>query len=163
MKRRLYYLFPDSTHAQTLDQELSSLAVPGMRVHALVDQPTPFSGRVDVHRVSERDRDSLLERRLWRINLGVFFLGLLVFVAMLVSAPSWWLLIPLLIMAASFAIGAGFTLRVPNVHQAEFSQAVAHGEVLMMVDVPTAELNKVDHHIHRLHPEAVSGGVGWAA
>lgn len=164
MRRRLYYLFPDAVHAQTLDRELSSLAVPGVRVHAVVDKTTPFTGTMDVqHVTTEIDQDTLLEWRLWRLNLGIFFLALPVFVGMLVFAPSWYLVIPLMIMVVCFATGASFALHVPNVHRDEFNHAVHHGEVLMMVDVPSAELNKVDHHIHRLHPEAVSGGVGWAA
>lgn len=163
MKRRLYYLFPDAPHAETLNQELSALAIQDLSLHAMVDKQTELAGDEDIHQLTETDRDYFLEWWLWRINLAVFFLALLVLIGMSVFSPSIYMLMPLLIMAVCFAMGLLFTLRMPNVHLSEFNHAVHHGEVLMMVDVPAAELTKVDHHIHRLHPEAVSGGVGWAA
>ncbi len=163
MKRRLYYLFPDVPHAQSLQRDLSTLAIPGMSVHTLVDEQSRFNGTGDIHTLAETDRDAVREWYLWRINLAIFFLALVTFVVMLVTSPSLYLILPALVMAASFAAGLYFTLHIPNVHQDEFNHAIHHGEVLMMVDVPTAEINKVDQHVHRLHPEALAGGVGWAA
>jgi hypothetical protein len=163
MKRRLYYLFPDSAHAKGLQHELSTLALPGLSVHTVVNRQTEFSGGEDVHTLQETDRDYFLEWLIWRINLVIFFLALLVFVVWAVVSPSLYLVLPLAVMALSFAAGLLFSLRVPNVHWDEFRHAVPHGEVLMMVDIPAAEVSKVDQHIHRLHPEAVTGGVGWAA
>lgn len=163
MRRRLYYLFPDVTHAQTLDRELSALALPDLSVHAVVDRQDRFPGSGDNHTLAETDRNSVLEWFLWRINLAIFFIALLVFVVMLSVSPSLYLLLPVLVMAICFGIGLYFSLRIPNVHCNEFSHAIQHGEVLVMVDVPPAEISKVDHHIHRLHPEAMTGGVGWAA
>ncbi|MBI1422403.1 MAG: hypothetical protein GC149_02980 [Gammaproteobacteria bacterium] len=163
MKRRLYYLFPDTDHGQNLPRELSSLAIPSLSVHTVVHYPKEWRGGGDVHSLNEPDRDFFLEWFLWRMNLAIFFLALLVLVAMLVLSPSWYLLVPLGVMVLSFALGLVFSLRIPNVHQDEFRDAVSHGEVLMMVDVPPAAVSRVDHHIHRLHPEAVTGGVGWAA
>ena len=163
MKRRLYYLFPDTDHGQELQRELSSLPISDLSVHAVVHYPKEWQGGGDVHSLNEPDRDFFLEWFLWRVNLVIFFLALLVLVAMLVSLPSWYLLVPIGVMMLSFAIGLVFSLKIPNVHQGEFRGAVSHGEVLMMVDVPSGAVSKVDHHIHRLHPEAVTGGVGWAA
>jgi len=163
MKRRLYYLFPDVPHAQSLQRELSSLEMDNLSMHTVVDKQIQFPEAGHIQTLAETDRDAVLEWYLWRINLVVFFVALLAFVVMLVMTPSLYLLLPALVMAASFAAGLYFTLRIPNVHQDEFNHAVQHGEVLMMVDVPPAEVNKIDHHVHRLHPEALTGGVGWAA
>lgn len=163
MKRRLYYLFPDVAHAQSLRRELSDLAVPKLSVHAVVDRQTPFPEGNHIHTLAESDRDSILEWYLWRLNLAIFFLATAVFAVMLVVSPSLYLILPLLVMVGCFTAGLVFSLRIPNVHRDEFSHAVQHGEVLMMVDVPPTEVNKVDHYVHRLHPEALIGGVGWAA
>jgi hypothetical protein len=163
MKRRLYYLFPDAPHAQSLNRELSALAITDLSVHAVVNHQTNLAVTADTHALTETDRDYFLEWFLWRINLAIFFLALIAFVGMLVFFPSLYLVLPLLVMVGCFGAGAMFSLRVPNLHWGEFDQAVRHGEILMMVDVPSAEVNKVDHHIHRLHPEAVTGGVCWTA
>lgn len=163
MKRRLYYLFPDAPHAKTLQQELSALAIPKLSVHAVVKNESKFSEKTDIHALVESDRDYFLEWTLWRINLVVFLLALLVFISMLVLSPSVYVVLPLLVMVICVVAGAMFSLRMPNVHWGEFAPAIRHGEILMMVDVPQAEMAKVDHHIHRLHPEAVTGGVCWTA
>jgi hypothetical protein len=163
MKRRLYYLFPDAPHAKTLQQELSALAIPQLSVHAVVKNETKFSEKTDIHALAESDRDYFLEWVLWRINLAVFLLALLTFIGMLVLSPSVYVVLPLLLMVISIVAGAVFSLRMPNVHWGEFAPAIRHGEILMMVDVPQTEMAKVDHYIHRSHPEAVSGGVCWAA
>jgi hypothetical protein len=163
MKRRLYYLFPDAPHAQALNRDLSALAITDLSVHAVVNHQTNLAVAADIHALTETDRDYFLEWFLWRVNLAIFFLALAVFVGMLVYSPSLYLLLPVLVMVACFVAGVMFSLRIPNVHWGEFAPAVRHGEILVMVDVPPADVNKIDHHIHRLHPEAVTGGVCWTA
>jgi hypothetical protein len=49
------------------------------------------------------------------------------------------------------------------VHLGEFRDALAHGEVLLMVDVPRGRVSEVEDRVHRHHPEATVGGVGWSA
>lgn len=56
-----------------------------------------------------------------------------------------------------------FSIRIPNAHWNEFSSAVPHGEILLIVDVPTSELYRIDHAIHQRHPEALNDGVYWKA
>lgn len=163
MKRRLYYLFPDVPHAQSLNRELSSMQMDDVSVHTVVDKQIQFPEAGHVQTLAETDRDAVLEWYLWRINLVVFIVALTIFVIMLVVSPSPYLLLPVLVMTASFVAGLYFSLRVPNVHRDEFRHAVRHGEVLMMVDVPPNEVSRIDQHVHRLHPEAITGGVGWAA
>lgn len=64
-------------------------------------------------------------------------------------------------MLGTFLAGLFFVLRVPNVHWDEFRTAIEHGEVLVMVDVPVLRLVEINRKVHRRHPEAVTGGVGW--
>jgi hypothetical protein len=63
-------------------------------------------------------------------------------------------------MRGTLLLGVTFTRRIPNVHLAEFEDALQHGEVLLMVDVVPWRVTEVESLVHR-HPEAVSGGVGW--
>lgn len=49
----------------------------------------------------------------------------------------------------------------PDVHLTEFTDALAHGEVLLMVDVPGSRVAEVEDFIHQRYPESVVGGVGW--
>jgi len=63
-------------------------------------------------------------------------------------------------MVATFLAGLIFT-SVPNTHLGEFQDALAHGEILLMVDVPETEVAKVEQQVHHQHPEVTIGGVGW--
>lgn len=163
MNRRLYYLIPDTSHAQSLSRELTDLAIPHLHVQTLSESEPGLNKIAAAHTSVESDRDDVLEWWLWRANLAVFFLSLLVFIGLLVFLPGLYLIVPLLAMAFCLLAGTLFSLRMPNVHWREFKQAVGHGEILLMVEVPPTELKRVDQYVHRLHPEAVTGGVGWAA
>ena len=71
-----------------------------------------------------------------------------------------WLFAPVIIMAANFLIGIRFA-RLPNAHLNEFKDALAHGEILLMVDVNEDRVAVVEKLIHQHHPEAAVGGVSW--
>lgn len=163
MKRRLYYLLPDTPHAQSLSRELVDLAIPRLNVQALAESRLEMNKEVKTRMTTEPDRDDVLEWWLWRVNLLMFFLALIAFVGVLVFLPWPAVIIPLLVMVACLLVGVSFSLRMPNVHWREFTPAVHHGEILLMVEVPSGELKRVDEYVHRRHPEAVTGGVGWAA
>lgn len=161
MKRRLYYLIPDTDHAEKLAEELSDTAISKQDVHAVVRDDLRLKGIDKVHAATEADRDFLVEWFLWRINLVLFFVALIAFVAILIWIPGVWLLLPLMIMIGSFASGLMFVLRLPNVHLDEFRPALEHGEVLLMIDVPSSDVGRIDHRVHQKHPEVVTGGVCW--
>lgn len=163
MKRRLYYLLPDAMHAKKLHVDLANMGIPENHVHAIVNDTHSVGDLGDVHTLKETDRDYVLEWMLWRANLLLFGLALLAAVAIAIWMPSSYIWIPLVIMAATFLAGVVFVIRLPAVHWHDFVNAIHHGEILMMVDVPVNKLNDLDHRIHRLHPEAINGGTSWAA
>ena len=43
----------------------------------------------------------------------------------------------------------------------DFHQEMSHGEILLMVDVMGYRVHGIEQHVHRHHPEAVSGGSSW--
>ena len=161
MKRRLYYLLPDTLHAEKLVEDLDNMAVSKQDVHAVVKGELSLNGIDDIHSTTENDQDYFVEWFLWRINLALFFVALVAFVAILVWSPGLLLILPLVIMIGTFASGLIFVLRLPNVHLDEFRPALQHGEVLLMIDVPPSEVESMDHRVHRKHPEVVTGGVCW--
>jgi hypothetical protein len=161
MKRRLYYLLPDTSHAEKLVEDLGDTAISKQDVHAVVKDNLRLNGIDDVHAATENDRDYFVEWFLWRINLALFFVALIAFVAIFIWSPGGWLILPLAIMIGTFVSGLMFVLRLPNVHLNEFHPALQHGEVLLMIDVPPSVVEEVDHCVHRKHPEVVTGGVCW--
>lgn len=110
MKRQLYYLIPDIKHAQEVCKDLAGLNIQQDRLNALMNEKAAIEGVNDVHSMHEKDRDLFLERLLWRLNLAVFVIALLVLIAMLVWAPSYYVIIPLVVMTATFLAGRYFTI-----------------------------------------------------
>ena len=78
----------------------------------------------------------------------------------LLTGLQWWLLLPVGIMTANFLLGLK-VINTPNAHLGEFRDALSHGEVLLLVDVPETRVQEVGNDIHQQHPEAMIGGVGW--
>lgn len=162
MNRRLFFLLPDNKQAGKLAVELEhDIAIKQQNIHAVARDEMQINGVDDVHRMNERDKDAVIEWWAWRINLAVFFISLLAFAVMLLWSPSFWLIIPAVMVVGTFVVGLAFVLRLPSVHVDEFFSALRHGEILMMVDVTTSQLSDVSRYIRRRHPEAITGGVSW--
>lgn len=161
--RRLYFILPDTLRATAVAQELLDSGTPAQRIAfaSRNPQPAPIAG-ITVQGPGD-DPGAHLEKTLWNLNLGVFFaalVGLIVLLAAEVSLP--WLTLPLLIMLASFIAGERFT-HVPDTHLQEFASALRHGEVVLMVTVPPERVAEIETRVHRHHPDAAVGGVGWGS
>jgi hypothetical protein len=162
MYRRLYFLLPDRQHALSVVDELAENGIKPDLINTLGDRRTRLDGLPNTASRRKNEPASHLEKALWNSNLASFALALSGFIALLlISGPSWWLLVPLGIMAANFLAGLYFT-SLPNTHLGEFRDALGHGEILLMVDVPENQVARVGNRVHRHHPEAAVGGVGWS-
>ena len=162
MKRRLYFLLPDTEHTRAAVDELESSGIDRKYLHVIAAQGVDLEGLPVASRNQRRDLGARLETLVWDGNLVLFFIALLAMVLMALMQISWyWLLLPAAIMLATFLAGMEFTRHMPNVHLSEFSDAIHHREILLMVDVPAEKVARVEELIHRHHPEVVAGGVGW--
>ncbi len=160
MKRRLYFLFPDAAHASTTANELETQGIPTHCLHAVQKTTHPDPELPEASEHQHQDFAGRVERIVWDANLAIFALATLLLVALLWQGAYGWASIPLLIMALSFFGGERFT-RLPDVHMREFREALQHGEVLLMVDVPRQQVAEVEHQVTRRHPEAFTGGTSW--
>jgi hypothetical protein len=162
MKRRLYFLLPDAAHARAVVNELMAS---GIRYNAMHVVAKPGLETGDLPVATSRQREDIggrLETAVWDGNLALFFAALLALAGLFLLEVHWtWLLVPVAVMLATFTAGLVFTARIPNVHLSEFTDAIHHGELLLMVDVPVWQVSYVESLVHRHHPEAVAGGVGW--
>lgn len=161
MKRRLYFLFPTAGDARRLVRELAAAGVDEGHIHALARTDIDLSGLPPATRRQQHDTVWRLEQALWGSNLAVFGAALLGLVVALILGLAAWALLAVTLMAASFSAGAAFALRVPNTHLDECREALRHGEVLLMVDVPRRKVAEIEELVYRRHPEAIAGGVGW--
>ena len=163
MDRRLYFLLPDRAHALLVVDELNKSGISLANIHALGDRRTRLDGLPTSTFRQARDSASRLEKFLWNANLVSFAVALCVFIVLVLNLNwSWWLLTPVAIMVTNFLAALTFA-SLPDTHLGEFRDALAHGEILLMVDVPETEVAKVEQQVHHRHPEAAIGGVGWGA
>ena len=162
MRRRLYFLFPDVGHAQEAVNELREAHVSDTDMHVLAqrveDEQVLLSRGVPMATPEQRrDRLHQLEHRLWGYNMTLFFVaaGGAVF-----SAVMGWGVVAVilaLIAIADFVTGAIWA-NVPDTSLAEFTDALSHGDLLLMVDMERQSLCRVESLVTRRHPEAVLGG-----
>lgn len=161
MLRRLFFLFPDEKHAQLAVNQLIFHGVSERNIHAIA------SG-VELNTLPEatqRQKDDVafrIESLLWNSNLLLFTVALLAFFVSLIMTQFYWAIIAISVMTATFFAGEHFVVNVPDVHLTEFTDALSHGEILLMVDVPVSRVAEIENYVHHRHPEAVVGGVGWS-
>ena len=162
MDRRLYFLIPDRQHALAVVDELVEHGIKHEQMHALADKRTRLDGLPRASLRQNNDSAQRVEKIFWNANLACFALALISLIVLpVLYGLGWWLLIPVAVMVANFMIGLHFT-NLPNTHLGEFRDALAHGEILLMVDVPESQVAEVENDIHHHHPEATVGGVGWS-
>ena len=161
MDRRLYLLIPDRQQALGVVDELVEQGINKKHIHALGDPRTRLDGLPTASLRQNNDSAKRIEKTCWNINMASFALALIAMIVLpAVYGPSWWLLVPAAIMIGNFMFGLHLT-SIPNTHLGEFRDALAHGEILLLVDVPEAQVTDIETNIHQHHPEAAVDGAGW--
>jgi hypothetical protein len=160
MKRRLYFLFPDAVQTRAAVEDLIWHGIGKRHIHAVARAGVALEG---LPKTSERQRRDLLhhlERICWNTNLAVFFLALLGLVIGVLSAATAWSVAMLALMIVTLLMGVLET-GLPSVGLDELRDALRHGEVLLLVDVPETGVADVESFLHSRHPTATPGGVSW--
>lgn len=161
MLRRLYFLFPDEKHAQRVVDELVNNNIPEHRIHALT-QGVELKTLPKATERQTKDTAFRIEWAIWNINLLIFAVALLALIATLITGETLWSAVALTVMLVTFIAGEQFVIYLPDVHLTEFTDALSHGEILLMVDVPKNRVAEIEHFVHHKHPEAIIGGVSWS-
>jgi len=161
MLRRLFFVIPDPGLAVELVSEIERMGVQRDHMHALARDGMDLSALPKATAAQRNDVAWKIEWNLWKVNLALFGLALFGFILALSSASAAWTVFTLAVMVLTFLLGALFVFFIPDTHLDEFTAALAHGEVVLMVDVPKRRVRDIETWVDRHHPEAVCGGVGW--
>jgi hypothetical protein len=162
MLRRLYFVLPNETSASATAADLRAAGIDAGHLRIAAREP----GRIRIEGVriqdAHLDRGARIEHSLWVINLLIFAIAALAFAGLLLGQGlAAWLVLPAAVMAATFGAGLRFT-RIPNAHLQEFADALRHGELVLMADVPPARVAEIEDRVRRRHPDAVAGGSAGA-
>jgi hypothetical protein len=162
MLSRVYYLFPKADQARDAVQLLRSHKVAEKHLHCIAKEGVDISGLPKASDWQREDFGAVIERWSWSLNLLVFF-GMLVVLIISLSAGNWgWTTFSALVMLATLYGGYYFAAHVPKAHIDECAQALRHGEILLMVDIPRYRIPTIEKLLKSSHPEAEIGAVGWA-
>ena len=160
MLRRLYFLFPDEKHAQLTVDHLKARALPLKRIHAM----TSGVELNTLPKATERQKNDTafqIEQFLWKVNLIIFAAALFAFAVSLVVGQWFWVGLSLVMMLITFFGGKFFVEHMPHDHLTDFTSALAHGEILLMVDVPFYRVTETVEYVEHQHPEARLDGASW--
>lgn len=162
MLRRLYFVFPSKLEAQPAVDELQSRqGISTRKMHAMARPGEDLEGLPRATARQSGDLRAHIAWWLWETDLGIFFTALLALCVALYAGAMVWAIVSLAVMIISFVSGALYSMYVPEVSLTEFRDALAHGEVVLMVDVPERKVADIEHCISHHHPSAVAGGSSW--
>lgn len=162
MKRRLYFILPDTELARTVHNELLLARIPENHMHAIADDHV--------------DMEGLPEASLWQrsdlahgLQLGLPLGGLTGVVVGIIAVLSGWIspgyeapTIMATVLAGLFVGTWGASMiavNVPNTRHRAFEADLRQGHVLFIVDVPVQQVEKITELVSRHHPEADMRGI----
>jgi hypothetical protein len=156
MERRLYFLIPDRIQALAVVDDLVRHGINIDHMHAIGDRHTRMDGLPAAPGRGSGARTSRLRTLTWKANTLCFAVAAVATVlAPVFVGLSWWLLTPVVVMTVNFLIGL-YLNNTCNRELSVFRDVVAHGEILLLVDVPEPRASEVETEIQRQHPESAS-------
>jgi len=161
MLHRLFFVLPDEAHALAVLRDIETAGIAQNHIHVVPGRGTtitqlPLATVRQQHDIGER-----VEKTIWVTNLVLFLIAFAAFLWAFYVMHIGGMVAMGAIMVLCVVGGAWFAMRVPNTHLAECKQALMHGEIVMMVDVPKRRAEEIGDIVERHHPEAVRGGTGW--
>ena len=160
MYKRLYFLFPDAEHAQTVVNELVDFDISREHMHAMAKKGVSLGKLPRASLRQYKDTAHKLEYVAWQVNLAFFAFAFTLFLYHSFYSNYSLAILMLLVMIITFIVGYIWA-SVPDTAIREFRQEMAHKEILLMIDVPVARMYEVGEKVHRNHPEAIAGGTTW--
>jgi hypothetical protein len=162
MRRRLYFLLPDVRSAQQIVDELLLARIEARHIHVLARRGLDLG---DLPEAGLFQKTDVVHGAQLGAVLGSVAgaLGGILIVAFPPSGMAMQLVTVLIaaLVGAVFGIWAASLVgaSVPNSKLKQFHLWIEQGKLLLMVDVPFGQGERIVQLITRRHPEAVPGGM----
>ncbi|HEX9172672.1 MAG TPA: DUF1269 domain-containing protein [Telluria sp.] len=161
MRHRLYFMLPDIPSARALLDELLLKRIEIRHIHFMAAEGTLPPDMPDAN---IRQKTDLVHGAQTGMMIGGA-VGLLVGALLVVFPPEGLSLQTIAILIAGIG-GALFgawasgmnAAAVPNSRLAQFTQRIAQGQVLLIVDVPHSRIREIEDLVTSRHPEVSFGG-----
>ncbi len=160
--RRIYFLVPSVASARAIVDELLLARVEQRHIHIVAREGTPLEDLPEAGIAQTSDLIPAIEKGLAAGGLSGLLAG-----ALAVTFPPAGLVLGGGALLGLTAFGAGFGawmssmvgIGLPSGRLKPFEDAIARGELLMMIDVPRDRVEEIEAVVRRHHPEAELEGV----
>ncbi len=161
-RRRIYFLVPTVPSARAIFDELLLARVEARHVHIIAREGTPLEGLPEASPLQQSDLIPALEKGVAAGGVTGLLAG-----ALAVTYPPAGLVLGAGAILGLTAFGAGFGawmagmvgIGLPSGRLKKFEDAIAAGQLLMMIDVPRERVEEVEAIVLRHHAEADLEGV----
>ena len=158
MSRRIYWLLPDRESAWSTMDDLLLAGIEARHIHFVGREGTDMTGLNPANVLQTSDVVRSAEMGLL-IGGGVgALLGGLVAVHYPIVGyePNWGVAGALAVAGALFGAWASSMIGVstPSKRLARFEKQIEAGQILLMVDVPLWQVERIEARLQELHPEA---------
>ena len=159
MKRRLYFILPDQGSAKEIERELLLARIEPRRFGFLAETDVKLGDLPRAGPIRTSDLRHGLKVGLLAGGTTGMIVGLLLAVQAGLHLGS--AVLGLALLGASFGAWAASLVAVslPNGQLKRFAKEVSDGQILLIIDVPKEQVEKVTHLIVERHPEADARGM----
>lgn len=162
MRRRMYFLLPDVKRARSVYKELLQARIDEKHIHVVAKEGTPLGDLPEAGVLEKSDAFHGAGLGLLAGAVTGALAGLMVFLF-----PPSGLAMGLGIILIMGVLGAIMGIWVsgmigastPSTHLEAFSDEIARGKVLLIVDVPRDRKDEISRMIRKHHPEADMRGM----
>ncbi|MBW8328472.1 MAG: DUF1269 domain-containing protein [Thiobacillus sp.] len=162
MRRRLYFMLPDTRSARQIRDELLLAQIENSHIHVMAKEGVSLNGLHEASILQKSDFVHGAETGL-AVGGGIGIIAGLVAVFFPPAGIDLQLVTILLTALVGAAFGAWVASMVassiPNSRLKAFESAIAAGHVLMMVDIPSGRVDDIKKLIAMHHPEAMNSGI----
>ena len=161
MLHRIYMLFPRRSQAVAVVDELMVMGIAYRNMHTIAGDGIDIRGLPPATVRQRNDYVQVVENVFWRINLAAFLVAFIVLMAASMASSPTVAAVSLAVMLLTFILGYYFASYLPHAHLLECENAIKHGEILLLVDVPKWRVHAVERLIKQKHPEMDVCGQTW--
>lgn len=154
---KLYFLTPDLTSTHAIVNDLRAIGIGDQNIHLVANDQTTLEELPEASMLKESDLIPALQRG---AAIGGAT-GLLAGLAAVAIPPAGLVFGGGAILATTLA-GAGFGawassmmgVSTPNSHLQQFEEAIAQGQILVLVETEADRVEEIQQLVRRHHPEA---------
>jgi hypothetical protein len=162
MRRRLYWMLPDTESATRCANELLLARIEDRHMHFLARRGTDLGA---LHEASMLQKSDVRHGALLGGVIGGILGGLVAVGLSFVPVGGWRIETAGVLLMIGFGIAFGIWaaslvgISVPNSRLKHFADDIERGGVLLIVDVPFGRVDEIHALLDEKHPEAKWGGV----